>query len=68
MSIRTRLSAIVLAAPLALLSMQAAQAQQPKFTYDGPVITLRLSHFAPENHPMSKAVSSRASARSRVKT
>lgn len=57
MSIRIRLSAIVLAAPLALLSMQAAQAQQPKFTYDGPVITLRLSHFAPENHPMSKAVS-----------
>lgn len=27
-----------------------------KFNYDGPVITLRFSHFAPENHPMSKAV------------
>jgi len=24
--------------------------------YDGPPITLRLSHFAPANHPMSKAV------------
>lgn len=26
------------------------------FNYDGPPITLRLSHFAPANHPMTKAV------------
>ena len=47
MSIRIRLVAIVMAAPLVLLSMQPSHAQQ-KFNYDGPVITLRLSHFAPE--------------------
>jgi TRAP-type transport system periplasmic protein len=38
------------------LAATAAVAQQ-KLAYDGPVITLRLSHFAPANHPMSKAVS-----------
>ncbi|MEO7031741.1 MAG: TRAP transporter substrate-binding protein [Herbaspirillum sp.] len=31
-----------------------AQAQE-KFTYDGPVITLRYSTFIPETHPMVKA-------------
>ena len=35
------------------LSARAAE----KFTYNGPPITLRYSHFAPESHPMTKAVS-----------
>jgi TRAP-type C4-dicarboxylate transport system substrate-binding protein len=47
-----------MAAATALMALTATPAvwAQEKFSYDGPVITLRHSHFAPENHPMSKAV------------
>jgi TRAP-type C4-dicarboxylate transport system substrate-binding protein len=38
---------------LCAASTQAAE----KFSYDGPTITVRYSHFAPATHPMSKAVS-----------
>lgn len=37
----------------AIAGVEAAE----KLNYDGPPITLRFSHFAPETHPLSKAVS-----------
>ena len=40
----------------AATGISATTFAQEKFTYSGPVITLRHSHFAPANHPMSKAV------------
>ncbi len=43
----------------AALSASLSAAADEKFTYEGPVITLRFSHFAPENHPMSKAVTAK---------
>ncbi len=56
METSARLSTLIISAFLFLQLGLSAQAQE-KFTYNGPVITLRLSHFAPENHPMTKAVS-----------
>lgn len=41
------------------LSVTFSAHAQEKLNYDGPPITLRFSHFAPENHPMSKAVSTK---------
>ncbi len=53
----TRRSAISLFL-LSVLAPGAVLAQGgAKFTYDGPPITLRFSHFAPATHPLSKAVS-----------
>ncbi len=46
----------MLVAPTLMLGITGAQAAE-KFTYDGPPITIRFSHFAPATHPMSKAVS-----------
>lgn len=54
MKTSTRLTALALST-LMFLPGTAAQAND-KFTYDGPVITLRYSTFVPETHPMSKAV------------
>lgn len=42
--------------PIFMSGAIGAQAAE-KFTYDGPPITVRFSHFAPASHPMSKAVS-----------
>lgn len=44
-----------LGALLGVCHLSASAAE--KFTYNGPPITLRYSHFAPETHPMTKAVS-----------
>lgn len=38
------------------LSLAGAAVAATPLNYDGPPITLRLSHFAPANHPMTKAV------------
>jgi TRAP-type transport system periplasmic protein len=46
-----------LAAAAVTLALPVPAAES--FSYDGPVITLRHSHFAPENHPMIKAVNAR---------
>jgi TRAP-type C4-dicarboxylate transport system substrate-binding protein len=43
-------------APLFISAVTDARAAE-KFTYEGPPITVRFSHFAPATHPMSKAVS-----------
>jgi len=55
MSLSTSLVRITLAL-VALVAGATAVAATP-FNYDGPPITFRLSHFAPANHPMTKAVS-----------
>lgn len=52
----SRLAASLLLGALALTTAASSSAVE-KFTYNGPPITLRFSHFAPESHPMSKAVS-----------
>jgi TRAP-type C4-dicarboxylate transport system substrate-binding protein len=56
MKISARLKTSLLFASLLMMGAAGAHAAE-KFTYDGPPITLRFSHFAPETHPMSKAVS-----------
>lgn len=53
----SRRSAISLIIGSVLMLGTAGAQSAEKFTYDGPPITIRFSHFAPETHPMSKAVS-----------
>ena len=50
-----RIRNLIVTAGLTIVTMAASAATT--LDYDGPTITLRLSHFAPANHPMSKAVS-----------
>ncbi len=51
-----RRSLLKAVAATAATGIYAPAFAQDKFTYSGPVITLRHSHFAPASHPMSKAV------------
>lgn len=55
MKISMRLMAALAAVPLIALSAGSVRAEE-KFTYDGPVITLRLSHSAPASFPTIKTV------------
>lgn len=54
MKLFTRLMTLSVAVPLAVLGAVNTQAAE-KFTYDGPVITLRLSHSAPATFPTIKS-------------